>query len=288
MHPLTTAAALLLDRWSPGLDAPRAAPWASRYLALMREQFGALEPWGALVPVLFLIAVPLALATFLLYAAHALGALLGAALGLLLMLVAFGPQGGLREIEAYPDALEQDDDAAATTAATAVIGARPLPVPVERSRAFARAVPQAVLQSSFGVATWALIAGPIGALLWRTAEQLERALRAGPPAQHAEARRVLGVLAWLPTRALALTLAAMGRGEEAFAEWRAFRAPEAAELRDADAELLARVAHAALKVDPDEEDGGLHLAWCAVALAERAWLAWVAALVVLGLIGVVA
>ena len=290
MHPLLAALALLIDRIAPDLDAWRERPHAARYLALMREQFGALESWGPLLPVLFLIAVPLALATFLLYALHSWSPLLGSAAGLVLALLALGPVGGLRLVEAYPEALERDDAVAATAAARAVIGAEPLPVPVERSRAFARAVPQVVLDRAAAPAFWTLVAGPIGGLLWRLAAELEHHWLdgAGDAAQRVEARRVVAVLGWLPTRALCLSLAAMGRSEDAFAEWRGFKVPEGSELGAADAELLARVANAALRVEPDDEDGGLHLAWSAVALAERAWLTWVAALLVLGCVAVLA
>jgi membrane protein required for beta-lactamase induction len=288
MHPLLAALALLIDRLAPGLDPLRDKPHAARYLALMREQFGELGHWGALLPVLFVIAVPVAIATFLLYALHSWSPWLGSACGLLLVVLALGPLGALRLVEAYPEALERDDDAAATAAARAVIGAEPLPVPVERSRAFARAVPQALLDGAAAPAFWALVAGPIGALLWRLAAELERNWGAGSAAQRTEARRVVAVLAWLPTRALCLSLAAMGRSEDAFAEWRGFRVPEGSDLGAADAELLARVAHAALRVEPDDEDGGLHLAWSAVALSERAWLSWVATLLVLACVAVLA
>jgi membrane protein required for beta-lactamase induction len=297
MHALLAALALLIDRLTPGLDAPRARPYAVRYLALMREQFGALAAWGTLLPVLFFIAVPAAIATFLLYALHSTSPWLGAVADLIVVLLALGPVGALRLVEAYPRALERDDDASATVAARAVIGAEPLPVPVERSRAFARAVPQAVLERAAAPALWALLAGPIGALLWRLATELAQhwsegsgdgGAGAGVGAQRAEARRVVAVLGWLPTRAFCLSLAAMGRSEEAFAEWRGFRVPEGSDLGAADAELLARVAHAALRIEPDEEDGGLHLAWSAVALAERAWLSWVATLLALACIAVLA
>lgn len=288
MHPLLAALALLIDRISPGLDPLRDRPYAARYLALMREQFGTLPSWGPLLPVLFLIAVPMVIATFLLYALHSWSPSAGIVFGLVLVVLALGPVGALRLVEAYPEALERDDDAAATAAARMVIGAEPLPVPVERSRAFARAVPQALLARAAAPAFWALVAGPIGALLWRLAVELELHWGTGDATQHTEARRVVAVLAWLPTRALCLSLAAMGRSEEAFAEWRGFRVPEGSDLGAADAELLARVAHAALRVEPDEEDDGLHLAWSAVALSERAWLSWVATLLVLGCVAVLA
>ncbi len=288
MHPLLAAVALLIDRLSPGLDPLRDRSYAVRYLALMREQFGALAGWGPLLPVLFLIAVPVVIATFLLYALHSWSPWLGSALGLVVVVLALGPVGALRLVEAYPESLERDDDAAATIAARKAIGAEPLPVAVERSRAFARAVPQALLDRAAAPAFWALVAGPIGALLWRLAAELYRHWGAGDAAQRIEARRVVAVLAWLPTRALCLSLAAMGRSEEAFAEWRGFRVAEGSDLGAADAELLARVAHAALRVEPDEEDGGLHLAWSAVALSERAWLSWVAMLLVLGCVAVLA
>jgi membrane protein required for beta-lactamase induction len=288
MHPLLAALALLIDRLAPGLDAVRDRAYAARYLALMREQFGELAGWGPLLPVLFLVAVPVGIATFLLYTLHAWSPSLGSACGLLLVLLALGPVGVLRLVEAYPEALERDDDAAATAVARVVIGGEPLPVPVERSRAFARAVPQALLERAAAPAFWALVAGPIGALLWRLASELERHWGEGAAAQRVEARRVVAVLAWLPVRALCLSLAAMGRSEEAFAEWRSFRIPEGSDLGAADSELLARVAHAALRVEPDEEDGGLHLAWSAVALSERAWLCWVATLLVLGGVAVLA
>lgn len=300
MHPLLAALALLLDRIAPGLDEQRARPLAARYLAVMREQFGDLAPLGPLVAALFLWSVPVALAALLLWLAWGLGQLAAAALGLALVVLSLGPRSALRLLEAYPDALERDDAAGADAAARRLLdGAAPPAEPVARSLAAARAMPQHLHDAALAPAFWCLLAGPVGAVAWRAAHEVEAALRAadGPfgAAVAQESRRVLGVLGWLPTRAAALALAAMGRSELAFAEWRAVRGAQRAELRAAppaggptfdlrgrDEQLLAQVADAALRVRPDEEDHGLHLAWSMVALAERAWLAAIATLVALG------
>lgn len=303
MHPLLAALALVLDRLAPSLDELRARPIAARYLAVMREQFGDLAPLGALAAALFLWSVPVAGAALLLWLAWGLGSLAAAALGLALVVLSVGPRSALRLLEAYPIALERDDAAGADAAARALLAATPGAVPADpvgRSLAAARTMPQHLHDAALAPAFWCLLAGPVGAVAWRAALELERGLAAtaGGGAFAAElareSRRVLGVLGWLPTRACALAIAAMGRSELAFAEWRAVRNAQRAELRQApigapgvdlrgrDEHLLAQVADAALRVRPDDEDHGLHLAWSMVALAERAWLAAIATLVALG------
>lgn len=305
MHPLLAALALLVDRLLPALDAARDRAFAARYLAVMREQFGDLAPLGPLVAALFLWAVPVVGAALLLWLAWGLGGIAAAAVGMALVVMSLGPRGALHELEAYPTALERDDAAGADAAARALLDPRAGGVPAEpvaRSLAAARAMPQRLHDAAIAPAFWCLLAGPVGAVAWRAAHGIERALGApsGAPAPFpatvaVEARRVLGVLGWLPTRAAALALAAMGRSELAFAEWRAVRGAQRAELRaaptdggagldlrDRDERLLAQVADAALRVRPDEEDHGLHLAWSMVALAERAWLTAIAALVAVG------
>lgn len=309
MHPLFAALALLIDRLAPGLDATRARPFAAPYLKVMREQFGDLSALGPLVAALFLIGVPVVAASLLMWLAAGLGGPVAVVLGLVLTLLAIGPRSALRALEAYPTALERDDEAGATAAAQYLAGTVPIE-PVARSLAAARAMPQLLHDAALAPAFWCLLAGPVGVVAWRAALELERAL-----AVHAdqsptvfptafpmtfsmeigrEARRVLGVLGYLPTRATALALAAMGRSELAFAEWRAVRAAQRTEAREAmagttvldlrgrDEHLLAQVADAALRVRPDDEDLGLHLAWSMVALAERAWLTAIATLVALG------
>jgi len=304
MHPLLAALALLFDRLAPSLDALRDRPFAARYVAVMHEQFGDLDPLGPLVAVLFLWAVPVAAAALLLWLAWGLGPLVAVALGAVLVELSLGPRSALRLLEAYPSALERDDGAGTELAARALLGGAAVPVePVGRSLAAARAMPQRLHDAAIAPAFWCLLAGPVGAVAWRSAFELERALAASAegastrPARAVadEARRVLGVLGWLPTRACALAIAAMGRSELAFTEWRAVRSAQRAELRESppaggpsfdlrgrDEHLLAQVADAALRVHPDEEDHGLHLAWSMVALAERAWLAAIAALVAVG------
>lgn len=291
MHPLLAALALLLDRSWPALDGWRARPLGATYLRTMREQFGTLEPLGALVAVLFLIAVPVAAAGVLLWLARGLGVWVATVFGFVLVVAALGPHGPARLLESYPRALERDDADGASVAAQRLLGAPPPSEPVARSQAVAWVMAQRLHDGACAPALWVVLAGPVGAVLWRAAFELEQALREGPVAQHAEARRALGVLGWLPTRATALALAAMGKSELAFAEWRAVRAqqrtewraaPAGVDLRACDELLLARVAEAALRVRPDDEDHGLHLAWSAAALAERAWLAWIAALFAIG------
>lgn len=295
MHPLLAALALLLDRLMPGLDGLRTRPFATRYVATMREQFGDLAALGPLVAALFLVGVPVLAAAILVWLARGWGAPAVFVVGAALVVLALGPRSALRALEAYPRALERESETDAAAAAAA-LGAAADADPVATSVAAARAMPQHLHDAALAPAFWCVLAGPIGAVAWRAALELERALARPADDAHAaalaaEARRVVGVLGWPTTRVVALAFAAMGRSELAFAEWRLVRAAQHAELEDGTAQpdlrarderLLRQVAEAALRVRPDEEDQGLHLAWSMVALAERAWLAAIATAIAIG------
>jgi AmpE protein len=274
MNALLALLALAFDRAAPAVQPLRARPWASTYLDMMAEQFGAQSGWGAVVPVLLWVGVPTLGAALLLAFLGSLHPWLAAIAGLVLVLAMFGPACARRAARAHAQALDEDEfearDDAAERAATSVAQVRDLPA--------------AQLGELYGPALWVLLLGPAGAVLWRISEATPVWLAARADATADDAARLAalvdlrGVLGWLPVRLLAAAFALAGRSDEAFAAWRAWRRPAGLARRAADEALLREVAAAALGERFDAEDRGAHQVWALLALADRVLVVWGVAL----------
>jgi AmpE protein len=142
----------------------------------------------------------------------------------------------------------------------------------------------------FGVVFWFVLLGPFGALLFRLGdllrrEALLRAARAEAPAEAAalaaDCQRVHGVLAWAPSRLLALTYGVAGSFEESFAGWRAYLRDESDHFFDENDRLLVLAGRDALGArwtDAPDEAERTRRAMRLVRVAFYAWLAVLGAL----------
>lgn len=107
----------------------------------------------------------------------------------------------------------------------------------------------------FGVLLWFFAFGPIGALLYRFASRLPRALHDTAPDSQAEhvAETLHDVAAWIPARITALLYGLAGSLDDALKVWRAL-AFEAVEWRSKTWAVLAEVSAASL--DMEDANGG--------------------------------
>lgn len=149
----------------------------------------------------------------------------------------------------------------------------------------------------FGVVFWFALLGPFGAVLFRLGdllrrEALLRAARADAPSEAlglaADCQRLHGVLAWAPSRLLALTYGVAGSFEESFAGWRAYLRDESDHFFDENDRLLVHAGRGALGARwsdaPDEAARTRH----AVDLVRAAFYAWLAVLAVFSLVAWIA
>jgi membrane protein required for beta-lactamase induction len=145
----------------------------------------------------------------------------------------------------------------------------------------------------FGVVFWFALLGPLGALLFRLGdllrrEALLRAARADAPpdaiALAADCQRIHGVLAWAPSRLLALTYGLAGSFEESFSGWRTYLREESDHFFDENDRLLVHAGRGALgarwTAAPDEAERARR----ALTLVRNAFYAWLAVLAALTLV----
>lgn len=285
MNALIAALALAIDRGWARLDQRRGRGWFRVYMSMMDEQFGELPDWGDVLPVALWVGVPTLAAVLALWFLAELHPALATLGGLGLVVAVLGPQHAGRAGEAYARDLDADGDG--LVAAAGLLRAAAPVAPVERSAAVVEALSRLILERQLGPATWVALAGPPGAVLWRVMVELEVWLeeraRPGDVSRRTALEALRGVLAWLPVRALGLSLAFAGRSEETFAAWRGWRAPAGATRQAADLDLLMTLARAALSEPADAEDRGAHQVWAALALLDRALLLWVMTLSLLWL-----
>ena len=166
------------------------------------------------------------------------------------LLFSLGPRDLDDEVEDYGDSLETGDADTQQRVAEQLLERAPPAQPAERNQAVERAIYVQANNRIFGVAFWFLVLGPTGAWAFRVLDlHRHRAeLKAGD--EHAmgamDAVRTLhGLLAWIPSRLLALGYVLAGNFEEAMASWRNRGREAALSFADGTQEILARVGIAA-------------------------------------------
>lgn len=219
-----------------------------------------------------------------------LGAPFWLALAGLVLFFALGPRDLQQEIDEWLRAVEAGDAAAA-----AGLRAEILEYDAAQRRgpaldSIAEAVFVQANNRVFGVVFWFALLGPFGALTFRLGdllrrEALLRAARADAPpdaaALAADAQRFHGVLAWAPSRLLALTYGVAGSFEESFAGWRRYLREESDHFFDENDRLLVLAGRGALGARWAEASGEAERTRRAVRLVQIAFYAWLAVLAAL-------
>jgi membrane protein required for beta-lactamase induction len=221
-----------------------------------------------------------------------IGALAWLAIAGVVLFFALGPRDLAAEVDEWLQAVEGADAPAA-----ARLRAEILEYDAAQRRGPSReSVAEAVFVQAnnrlFGVVFWFALLGPFGAITFRLSDLLRREalLRAGradapPPAAvlAADAQRMHGVLAWAPSRVLALTYGVAGSFEESFAGWRRYLREESDHFFDANEQLLVLAGAGALGVRwtdaADEPERTRH----AIGLVRAAFYVWLAVLAALTL-----
>jgi membrane protein required for beta-lactamase induction len=226
-----------------------------------------------------------------------IGGLLWIALAGVVLFFALGPRDLPQEVDEWLGAVQLGDAAAAARLRGEILE---FDAAQRRGPALDSVADAVFVQANnrlFGVVFWFVVLGPFGALLFRLGdllrrEALLRAARADAPAETAalaaDCQRVHGVLAWAPSRLLALTYGIAGSFEESFAGWRAYLRDESDHFFDENDRLLVLAGRGALgarwAASPGEADRTRH----AMRLVRVSLYAWLAALAALTLVAWIA
>jgi len=141
------------------------------------------------------------------------------------LLFSLGPRDLDDEVEDYAEALSTGDRDTQQRVAEQLLE-RPAPaLPAERNEALERAIYIQANNRIFGVVFWFLVLGPTGAWAFRVLDLLRhraqhRSGAEGTTSTMEAVQTLHGLLAWIPSRLLALGYALAGNFEEAMASWR--------------------------------------------------------------------
>ncbi|MEO7387636.1 MAG: regulatory signaling modulator protein AmpE [Gammaproteobacteria bacterium] len=168
----------------------------------------------------------------------------------IVLLFSLGPRDLDDEVEDYGDALETGDTTNQQRVAEELLERLPPVLPAERNAAVERAIYVQANNRIFGVVFWFLVLGPAGAWAFRVLDLLRHRaeIKAGEEDATATmtAVRILhGLLAWIPSRLLALGYVLAGNFEEAMESWRNTGREANLSFADGTAEIVARVGIAA-------------------------------------------
>jgi AmpE protein len=208
------------------------------------------------------------------------------------LLFSLGPRDLDDEVEDYADALANGDRETQQRVAEQLLERSPPAPPAERNEAIERAIYVQANNRIFGVVFWFLVLGPTGAWAFRVLDLLRhRAQRrvgeeVATPTMEA-VRTLHGLLAWIPSRLLALGYALAGNFEEAVASWRNTGREATLSFADGTAEIVARIGIAAsgrAGLDVADAVEALDRIRGARALVMRAlWMIWCPVIAVLTL-----
>lgn len=211
---------LTLERLLGALEGLRNYRWFDVWSAWVRRRLPREAPWQGSAGVLLLLLPPLLLSALLFHLLDGIWMPLSFLAGVMVLLYCMGPKDLEAEVEAFIEARERDDEESALWHASALIGGQ---VP-DNSRVLTRTLVENILTEANGrliaVFFWFALLGPLGALLYRLAAQLQQALaeRGGELAEAVQ--RLMKLLDWVPARLCAIGYALSGNFVEAIQGWR--------------------------------------------------------------------
>jgi membrane protein required for beta-lactamase induction len=241
---ITTAADKLLGEAK--FKALRRLDWYHRLVGWIDQKLGGVEVFKGPLGVAAMLALPLLVFWFLLSWIGGWHGILAFLLAVVILLYCLGPEDLDDQVRALIAAIRGGNDAEADRLAQA-LGRSAQPVPAEtrghtvveplpaetRGHTVVEPLPaetrgHTVVESIltefpervFGVLLWFLILGPIGAVLFRFSAELRRYTVQASSGLRDWAGRVYKVLAWLPSRIVALGYALSGNLTGAFERWR--------------------------------------------------------------------
>jgi membrane protein required for beta-lactamase induction len=168
----------------------------------------------------------------------------------LVLLFSLGPRDLDDEVEDYGDALQTGDATTQRSVAEELLERLPPDMPADRNKAVERAIYVQANNRVFGVVFWFLLLGPTGAWAFRVLDllrhraEMKEGEEVATPTMDA-VRTLHGLMAWIPSRLLALGYVLAGNYEEAMASWRNSGREATLSFAEGTAEIVARVGVAA-------------------------------------------
>ncbi len=305
MTPIAILIALSLEFFATAFEPLRGLHWVDSYRERVLRSLGAAPVWDGPLGVLAVLVLPLLLVGLVQswFSGHWLG-LLSLALGVVALGWALRYQPVDRQVDAYCDACESEDEEAARSASASLLGGETGPG-CEHVQTVAEGLLMQANERVFAVLFWFALLGPLGAVLYR----LTWRLAAVPPTAMDEteagedvqvlpgfseaAQRLHAILAWAPARLSAGAYALAGSFEDAVHQWRNYYQRSADNWLECSDGVLRAAGSGALQLDryvvqtEEPHEGDVPLEPAAVNAARglvlRALLIWVATIVVVTL-----
>lgn len=297
MNLIALVLGLILERSLTRLLHLRELRWFDRYFDI---GFGWLDRLGPLAapPAAVLLALVPSLPVFLVavYFSDRLFGIPYLAFAALVLLFSLGPRDLGREVEEYCAALEAGDVERSRRLAKELLEADAPPGGPVREHALEEAVFVQANNRLFGVIFWFMILGPVGAWSFRVVDLMRRRARfaagrnleAGQPVGNylQAARSVHWLVAWLPSRLLAIGYALAGSFEDAVADWRSYYQECSSHFFDVNEEVVACVGKGAMArasgAQGEQESQRMR---AALRLVRRTFFIWLTAIAVMTLFG---
>jgi membrane protein required for beta-lactamase induction len=217
---ITTAADKCLREPLRKLKALRRLDWYHRLVGMIEQKLGSVEVFKGPAGVAAMLALPLLVFWLLLSVIGGWHAILAFLITVVILFYCLGPDDLDDQVGALIAAIRGGNDAEASHLAQA-LGRSAQPIPAEtRGHTVVESILTEFQERVFGVLLWFLILGPIGAVLFRFSAELRRYAIQASSGLRDWAGRVYNVLAWLPSRMVALGYALAGNLTGAFERWR--------------------------------------------------------------------
>ena len=182
----------------------RRLDWYYRLVALIEQKLGSVDVFKGPVGVAAMLALPLLVFWLLLSVIGGWHGILWFLLTVAILFYCLGPDDLDDQVGALIAAIRGGNDAEANHLAQALARSAQ-PVPAEtRGQTVVESILTEFQERVFGVLLWFLILGPIGAVLFRFSAELRRYAMQASSGLRDWAGRVYNVLAWLPSRIVAL------------------------------------------------------------------------------------
>lgn len=216
---------LACERLLSHVRAWRRWGWYERLLAWLHHAVPSALLWDSGWGLLALAGGPVLLAVWaqsMVRGGAGLGSLL---FGAFVLLFSLGPRDVGEEVHALLDAMGRGDVVRAHRLMrdlSRLPGEGPMPLSEASTPALAGGVLVQAHERLFGALIWFFVLGPVGAVLYRTAAALPgcaESLGAGEALQSL-ARHWHALVAWIPSRVLALLYGLAGSGDDALRQWR--------------------------------------------------------------------
>lgn len=203
-----------------------------------------------------------------------------------ILVACIGPQDVGAQLRKYRDAIVRDDAAGAERCAQEMLGSS---IPAETRQRHRKIIEygfRSLLDWLPGVLFWFLLLGPVGAVLYRLAEVMERCVkRSNEQSDFANSVEVLyGLLAWIPARLTLYAFALTGSLDDALANARA--AGHGIPWFARHQPLMLGAGLGAQKLNLSETSATLDQLHATIAMLSRVLWAWLAIAAVATLLGI--